>query len=52
MGRRIRPHPLKPTSGSIKVLGLDPNVLSYFHAGLDEKLVGVEGTDPISEIIA
>jgi len=33
-------------------LGLDPNVLSYFHAGLDEKLVGVEGADPISEIIA
>ena len=33
-------------------LGLDPNTLSYFHAGLDEKLVGVEGADPIAEVIA
>lgn len=28
-------------------LGLDPNRLSYFFAGLDEKLVGVEGAEPI-----
>ena len=33
-------------------LGLDPNALSYFHNGLDEKLVGVEGADAITEIIA
>lgn len=32
-------------------LGLDPNHLSYFHGGLDQKLVGVEHVDPIPEII-
>jgi hypothetical protein len=33
-------------------LGLDPNHLSYFYNGLDQKLVGVEGADPIYPIIA
>lgn len=33
-------------------LGLDPNRLSYFYSGLDQKLVGVEHIDPIQEIIA
>lgn len=33
-------------------LGLDPNRLSYFYSGLDQKLVGVEHVDPIHEIIA
>ena len=33
-------------------LGLDPNALSYFYAGLDQKLVGVEGAEPIRSIIA
>ncbi|MSQ97542.1 MAG: DUF1501 domain-containing protein, partial [Gemmataceae bacterium] len=33
-------------------LGLDPNRLSYFHGGLDQKLVGVEGAEPIREIMA
>jgi hypothetical protein len=33
-------------------LGLDPNRLSYFYRGLDQKLVGVEPVEPISEIIA
>jgi len=32
-------------------LGLDPNRLTYFHAGLDQKLVGVEPVEPIHEII-
>jgi hypothetical protein len=32
-------------------LGIDPNRLTYFHAGLDRKLVGVEGADPIHEIV-
>ncbi|MEK6234475.1 MAG: DUF1501 domain-containing protein, partial [Planctomycetales bacterium] len=32
-------------------LGLDPNRLSYFYAGLDQKLVGVEGADPIKKIL-
>jgi hypothetical protein len=33
-------------------LGLDPNGLSYFFRGLDQKLVGVEPVEPIHEIIA
>lgn len=36
----------------LQQMGLDPNTLSYFYGGLDQKLVGVEGADPISEIIA
>jgi hypothetical protein len=32
-------------------LGFDPNRLSYFYGGLDQKLVGVEHTEPIHEII-
>ena len=33
-------------------LGLDPNALSYFFRGLDQKLVGVEHTEPVREILA
>ena len=33
-------------------MGLDPNALSYFYGGLDQKLVGVEEVSPIHEIIA
>ena len=33
-------------------MGLDPNRLSFFHGGLDQKLVGVEKVEPIHEIIA
>ncbi len=36
----------------LQQLGLDPNRLSYFFGGLDQKLVGVEGADPIHEIIS
>ena len=32
-------------------LGLDPNSLTYFYNGLDQKLVGVEGAEPIQQII-
>ena len=32
-------------------MGLEPNELTYHHAGLDESLVGVEGAEPIWEII-
>lgn len=31
--------------------GLDPNRLSYFYGGLDQRLVGVEHVDPIKDII-
>jgi hypothetical protein len=33
-------------------LGLDPNRLSYFFGGLDQKLVGVEHVQPIKDILA
>ena len=33
-------------------MGLDPNRLSYFFGGLDQKLVGVEEVEPIEKIIA
>ncbi len=33
-------------------MGLDPNRLTYFHAGLEQKLVGVEGAEPINQIIS
>lgn len=32
-------------------LGVDPDRLTYFYGGLDQKLVGVEGAKPIAEII-
>ena len=32
-------------------LGFDPNNLTYFYAGLDQRLVGVEGADPIHQLI-
>ena len=32
-------------------MGLDPNQLSYFYGGLDQKLVGVEHVEPIRQII-
>jgi uncharacterized protein (DUF1501 family) len=35
----------------LTMLGLDPNHLSYFYGGLDQKLVGVEGADPIRELM-
>jgi len=33
-------------------MGLDPNKLSYFFGGLDQRLVGVEEVEPIHDIIA
>ncbi|MCO8124386.1 DUF1501 domain-containing protein [Stieleria sp. TO1_6] len=33
-------------------MGLDPNQLSYFYSGLEQKLVGVEHVEPIHQIIA
>jgi hypothetical protein len=32
-------------------LGLDPNRLTYFYGGLNQKLVGVEGAQPIDKLI-
>ena len=32
-------------------MGLDPHKLSYFYGGLDQRLVGVTGAEPIAGII-
>jgi hypothetical protein len=36
----------------LTLLGLDPDRLTYFYGGLDQKLVGVEGAEAIREIMA
>jgi hypothetical protein len=36
---------------ALSQLGLDPNKLTYFYGGLNQKLVGVEGAEPIKQII-
>ena len=36
----------------LHLMGLDPNAFSYFYAGLDQKLVGVEGAWPIRDVLA
>ncbi|MBM81014.1 MAG: hypothetical protein CMJ78_10530 [Planctomycetaceae bacterium] len=36
----------------LHLMGMDPNRLSYFYSGLDQKLVGVEGAEPIHQIMA
>ena len=36
----------------LQQLGLDPNRLSFFYNGLDQRLVGVEGAEPIRQVIA
>jgi len=35
----------------LRQLGFDANSLTYAHAGLQQKLVGVAGADPIRELI-
>jgi len=36
----------------LSLMGLDPDRLTYFYGGLDKKLVGVEGAEPIRQIMA
>ena len=36
----------------LHLMGMDPNNLTYFHNGLDESLVGVEGAEPIRQVLA
>jgi uncharacterized protein (DUF1501 family) len=36
----------------LHLMGLDPDRLSYFYGGLDQKLVGVEGAEPIWKAMA
>jgi uncharacterized protein (DUF1501 family) len=37
---------------ALTLMGLDPDRLTYFYGGLDQKLVGVEGAEPIRQIMA
>jgi hypothetical protein len=36
----------------LSLMGLDPDRLTYLYGGLDQKLVGVEGAEPIRQIMA
>jgi hypothetical protein len=36
----------------LHLLGIGPNRLTYFHGGLEQKLVGVEGAEPIRDLLA
>ena len=36
----------------LSLMGLDPEHLTFFFGGLDHKLVGVEGAEPIHEVMA
>jgi hypothetical protein len=36
----------------LHLMGLDPDRLTFFYNGLDQKLVGVEGAEPIRQVIA
>jgi hypothetical protein len=48
-----RPFHVKHLHSTILTLmGLDPERLTYFYGGLDQKLVGVEGAEPIREVMA
>ena len=55
LGSRAVENPLHVKNLHATVLhqmGLDPNRLSFFYSGLDQKLVGVEEVEPIHNIIA
>ena len=49
-GPRCGPDGLHATV--LRQMGLDTNGSSYFYNGLDQKLVGVEGAEPITKVIA
>jgi hypothetical protein len=36
----------------LSLMGIDPDRLTYFYGGLDQKLVGVEGAEPIHKLMA
>jgi hypothetical protein len=36
----------------LTLMGIDPDRLTYFYGGLDQKLVGVEGAEPIRKLMA
>ncbi len=50
VGRRFHVKELHATI--LNRMGIDPNALTYFYGGLDHKLVGVEGSEPIGDLLA
>jgi hypothetical protein len=36
----------------LRQMGFDPEKLTYFYGGLNQKLVGVEGAEPIRQVMA
>ena len=46
-----RMHVKKLHATILTQLGLDPNRLSFFFNGLDQRLVGVEGAEPIRQLV-
>ena len=50
VGRRFHVKQLHATI--LDRMGIDPNALTYFYGGLDHKLVGVEGSEPIPDLLA
>jgi hypothetical protein len=36
---------------ALTLMGLDPEKLTYFYGGLDQKLVGVEGAEAIGKVM-
>jgi hypothetical protein len=48
-----RPFHVKHLHATIlHLMGVDPNRLAFLHAGLDQRLVGTEGAQPIRELLA
>ncbi|HSG69276.1 MAG TPA: DUF1501 domain-containing protein, partial [Planctomycetaceae bacterium] len=48
----VRPFHVKHLHATIlHQMGIDPNRLSYFYGGLDQKLVGVEHVEPIADLV-
>ena len=47
-----RTHVKRVHATILQQMGLDPNGLTYFFGGLNQRLVGTEGAKPIKEIIA
>ena len=48
----VDPYPVKHLHATILYqMGIDPDRLTFFHGGLDQSLVGVEGAEPIRAIL-
>jgi hypothetical protein len=48
----VRSHVKNLHATILHLMGLDPDRLAYFYGGLDQRLVGVEGAEPIHQLMA